>query len=221
MSVKEKYAKLSEKVEAITLRERVIIVATIVIGVFFLWLQFVFDPLDKREKASTQLARESESKMFDLSSEQTLLADKIKQDPNIILRKQQKQLMSQIEQQRIQLEEKLEGLIAPSKMADVLKNILQATGGLKLVSAKNLPVSRFNEENEDSEESEEMPLYRHELELVIQGGYYDVIDFLLQLEGLEKGFQWVMMNYQVERYPKAEVTLLVQTLSLDEQWIGI
>jgi MSHA biogenesis protein MshJ len=229
---KEKFQKASERIEKFTLRERVIIVVTAVVAISLLWLQFVFDPMVRTEKKSRELIQQSDNEIVTLSSEQVILLEKVKQDPNIVLRRQQEQLTAQIEQQRMLLEEKLQGLIAPSKMVDVLKNVLSATNGLQLVTARNLPVQRFStssakpspgsaaEKNTEVDE-DALPLYMHGLELVIDGDFYGVVEFLRKLESLEKGFQWSMLDYVVRKYPAARVTIRVQTISLDEQWIGV
>jgi MSHA biogenesis protein MshJ len=233
------YGKLAAKLEDMTLRERGIIVGALVVVVVFLWLQFVFDPMERQQKRSRDLVQESETKILALSEEQTMLIEKINQDPNIVLRRQQTQLVAQIEQQRLLLEEKLQGLVAPSKMVDVLKSVLHATAGLKLVRAGNLPVQKFSSAPEPAvsgavagtlagtlakdapKDTEALPLYVHGLELVIEGDFYTIVDFLRRLEGLEQGFQWSMMDYLVTTYPQARVRVQVQTLSLDEQWIGV
>ncbi len=231
---KEKFQKTSERIEKFTLRERVIIVVTAVVAISLLWLQFVFDPMVRTEKKSRELIQQSDNEIVTLSSEQAILLEKVKQDPNIVLRRQQEQLTAQIEQQRMLLEEKLQGLIAPSKMVDVLQTVLSATKGLQLVTARNLPVQRFSTSTSSSKSSpgavaekntevneDALPLYKHGLELVIDGDFYGVVEFLRKLESLEKGFQWSMLDYVVRKYPGARVTIRVQTISLDEQWIGV
>lgn len=237
-SLKEQYQKASERIERFSLRERAILLGTAVILVGFLWLQFVFDPMDRAQKRSKALSLQSEGEIVSLSEEQAILDEKIKQDPNIVLRRQQEQLVTQIEQQRLLLEEKLQGLIAPAKMVDVLKEVLSATSGLSLITARNMPVQRFsaggpeqteekpkNRASADAEakepEESALPLYLHGLELVIEGDYYAVVDYLRQLEHLEQGFQWSVLDYRVGKYPLGRVKIQVQTVSLDEQWIGV
>lgn len=221
----QKYGELAEKIENISLRERAMLLATLLIGVGFLWLQFAFDPMDSRQKNSVQLSATSDTRILELGAEQAVLMEKIRQDPNIVLRSQQQQLQKEIEEQRALLEEKLEGLIAPSKMADVLKQVMLATGGLRLIQVKNLPVEKYSSssdaEDDPADEEGSLPLFLHGFELVIEGGYYDLVDSLLKLEALDEGFQWSLLDYQVEKYPVGRAIIRVQTVSLEEQWIGV
>lgn len=58
------------------------------------------------------------------------------------------------------------------------------------------------------------------MELVVDGRYFDVLEYIKRLEQL-KGFNWQMLDYDVIDYPNARVTIRIRTLSLEEDWIGV
>ena len=219
----QRWEKLSGQVEALTLRERGILLGTIVIGVVFIWAQFIFAPLQDRHKIASKNLISLTQQQATFTEQQLLLTQRLKDDPNKALRAQRTELEVQLSKVKSEIERQLSGLIAPEKMADVLRSMLQQQEKLKLVSLKNMPVAPFNpsgQATEDESKEGEAGLYRHSMELVMDGEYFDVLEYIKRIESL-KGFSWETMNYEVIDYPKARVTIKISTLSLEEDWIGV
>ena len=126
------------------------------------------------------------------------------------------------------IEQRLSNLIEPELMADVMKSVLSDYKGLRLLSAKNLPVmpleiKNSSKEKPDAETSEEVRqavLFSHAFQMEFEGDYFQTLTFLKRLEEM-KGFYWTMLHYQVEDYPQAKIILQLSTLSLEEGWIGV
>ena len=219
----QRWEKLSGQVEALTLRERAILLGAIVIGVVFIWGQFIFAPLQDRHKRASSNLISLTQQQTTFAEQQLLLTQRLKDDPNRELRAQRAELEAQLSKVKSEIERQLSGLIAPEKMADVLRSMLQQQEKLKLVSLKNMPVAPFNPSGQtvESEPKEgEAGLYQHSMELVMDGEYFDVLEYIKRIESL-KGFSWETMNYEVIDYPKARVTIKISTLSLEEDWIGV
>lgn len=64
-------------------------------------------------------------------------------------------------------------------------------------------------------------LYRHGVELVLQGGYLDMIQYMDALEHLPGQLFWGKARMETEQYPTARLTLTLYTLSLDKNWIKL
>jgi len=224
----QRWKKLSEQVEALTLRDRGILLGTIIVGVVFIWGQFIFAPLQDRHKAASKNLASLTQQQATFEEQQLLLEQRLKDDPNRVLRAQRSELDVQLAKMKSEIERQLSGLIAPEKMADVLRSMLQQQENLKLISLKNMPVAPFNPPNETGDDNrgeqgakeQEAGLYRHSMELVMDGKYFDVLEYIKRIESL-KGFSWETMNYEVLDYPKARVTIKISTLSLEEDWIGV
>ncbi|MFD2231979.1 hypothetical protein [Alkalimarinus sediminis] len=217
--MKEQWDKLSSQVEALTVRERVIVMSAIAVGLLFIWGQFFFFPLQERYKNATNSIRSMDQQQLELSTRVTVLDLQLADDPNRELLAQRKGLEQQLEKMKAEIEGQLSGLIAPEKMADVLRTLLADQQSLKLISLKNLPVEPFHLVDENVE-NQGTALFSHSMELVVDGKYFDVLEYITQLEEL-KGFNWQMLNYDVVDYPKARVTIKIRTLSLEEDWIGV
>lgn len=215
----DQWDKLSSRVEALTVRERVIVVSAVAVGILFIWGQFFFFPLQDRYKSASSSIRSMDQQQVELSNQMTVLDLQLADDPNRELLAQRKGLELQLEKMKVQIEGQLSGLIAPEKMADVLRTLLIDQQSLKLISLKNLPVEPFNLVDEDVE-NQGTALFSHSMELVVDGQYFDVLEYIKRLEQL-KGFNWQMLDYDVINYPSARVTIKIRTLSLEEDWIGV
>lgn len=64
-------------------------------------------------------------------------------------------------------------------------------------------------------------LYRHGLELVLEGGYADLLAYLQAMEALPQRVLWGAVNLKVEQHPRSVLTLRVYTLSRDRAWLEI
>lgn len=64
-------------------------------------------------------------------------------------------------------------------------------------------------------------LYRHGVELTIEGSYPDVVAFLLAVEAMPQHILWGGLQLKVEQHPKVVVTLRLYTLSQDRSWLEI
>jgi MSHA biogenesis protein MshJ len=64
-------------------------------------------------------------------------------------------------------------------------------------------------------------LYRHGVEIVVQGGYLDMIAYMQALEALPVQLFWGAARLDAQQAPEARLTLTLYTLSLDEKWMKL
>ncbi len=64
-------------------------------------------------------------------------------------------------------------------------------------------------------------LYRHGVEIVLQGSYLDMINTMQALEALPVQLFWGGARLDAQQYPEARLILTLYTLSLDEQWMKL
>jgi MSHA biogenesis protein MshJ len=74
---------------------------------------------------------------------------------------------------------------------------------------------------EAAAKASEVGLYRHGVRLVFEGDYLTTMAFLESLEQKSWRFFWQSLQYDVEQYPKARVTLTLYTLSPERAWLGV
>ena len=64
-------------------------------------------------------------------------------------------------------------------------------------------------------------LYRHGVELMLEGSYADLLAYLKAVEALPQRLLWGGVSLKVEQHPRAVLTLRVYTLSRDPNWLEI
>jgi MSHA biogenesis protein MshJ len=64
-------------------------------------------------------------------------------------------------------------------------------------------------------------LYRHGVELVLEGGFADLLTYLRAIEALPQRVLFGSVNLKVEQHPRSVLTLRVYTLSRDANWLEI
>jgi len=224
----EKWQLLRDKTAALTLRERSILAAIGVILVFFIWSQFVYLPFEKKQKRHFMKLAELNQQFVTQSDRLSELTVLLANDPNAPIRAKQKLLQNEMSELTTEIESRLSNLVAPEKMADLMRHVLADYKGLSLVSAKNLPVEPLQvrsmatkTKNEKGVETESQAvIFAHGFEMVLSGQYFQALEFLQHLEEM-KGFYWRTLNYKVDGYPSAKITIQISTLSLEEDWIGV
>lgn len=229
----EKWQIWQEKVAALSVRERGILTGTLIVVLLVFWLQFIFTPIDKQ---SQQVKRQSQALNQQIASQAeqiASLAASLQNNPNDQLRAEQAQLKIELNELNEDIETRLDTLVPPEKMADLMREVLADYKGLSLVSAKNLPVEPIYLANageakqasasataSNTGSKAQAAIYAHGFEMELSGAYFQALEFLKRLEALE-GFYWQMLDYEVSRYPKATIIIRLSTLSLEEDWIGV
>jgi len=205
-----------EKFDTLTPRERVIIIATIMITIWGAWDNFIYQPLATEQKAlNTKLS----TLKINLSANQQV-AKQIEALGEIDPNKENKLILKEIKQQFQQLKLKIntgdKKFVPAHLMPKVLQDLLQQNSGLKILDLKTLAKSTFSSAPEESSW-----IYRHGLSITLSGNYFNTLRYLEALEALPWRFNWESIDYQVKEYPIAETTLNVYTLSFEENWLGL
>lgn len=64
-------------------------------------------------------------------------------------------------------------------------------------------------------------LYRHGVELELEGGFADLLAYLQAMEALPQRVLWGSVGLKVQQHPRSVLTLRVYTLSRDRHWLEI
>lgn len=132
-----------------------------------------------------------------------------------------------------QLAQTQSALVPPEQIVGFLENILVRSRGLRLVSMRTLPISGVLEKSKDEAAakggaaSPASPvagaehLFRHGVELTIEGAYPELLAYLAEVERSPQRLLWSRAKLSVEQHPRAVLTLTVYTLSLDRKWLVI
>ena len=128
-----------------------------------------------------------------------------------------------------QIDEGTAALITPEKMKSVLQSLLQAQQGLSLTGMQSFsePVrlAEASAATSAGATKTELPtvLYRHGLVLQLEGGYFDLLQYLQAVHASGWKLNWDSLDYRVgEAGPgRAKISLKLFTLSRKAGWVGV
>ncbi len=201
-------------------RERWLIYGVAVVAILGIGDASLVAPLQEQLKTAKVQAENERTAVNALQVEIAQLTAQLDKDPNRTLREQVAVLKKEHETLDNQLRELTVGLIQPAEMTKVLRAMLADEKGLKLISLANKkgePVTLPGGESADAKPY----LYRHHLEMIVEGSYFDATKYLKRLEALDWTFYWDGLELEVGGYPKTIVTIRIFTLGLREGWIGV
>jgi len=203
---------LQKKYEAFSLRERAfMLIATLALMVAG-WDSLLMEPLRRTQvDLEAQLASASEFGVTPQSADVS--------DPRQMSLVRAGELQTQLQTLDAQLASTTRGFVSSQRMIEVLHDVLNAKGRLELVSIRNLPVIALIPAEEASAPAR--PPYVHAIEIVIDGEYADILDYLAALEALPWKFRWNALDLSTIGYPRNRVRIELSTLSLDSTWLGV
>lgn len=211
------------------IRERALLTITALVVVLFAgWELAVAPVVASNEQLRSRLVSLSDSRAS-LMEQQGLLTEQLATDPSQVLRNQLAARQQRLERLNNELAETTGRLIAPRAMVLLLRDMLAAQDKLELLGVDLLaPVPVFDRQSgstlenaSGNDESAEPLLFAHDAEIVLRGGYMDVLAYLETLEAMDARLGWVLLEYDSSDYPDNEVRIRVRTLSLDRAWLGV
>jgi MSHA biogenesis protein MshJ len=221
----EKYAA---KLDAMSARERVLVGAASAVAIGMIWTIAIFDPITAKQRSmSGEISSIRDAMTFSLESMESAAAT----DPVGLTLKKEVELKTQLDRINAELNSQSAGLIPPERMVQVIHDVLSKQRGVKLISLHNKPVTSLIQPPNSSsrpaqvEGTPEAPLgagpYMHPVELIIEGRYLDVMNYLHELEQLPWHFYWKQLELESKDYPSNRVRIELGTLSMDKEWIGV
>jgi len=214
---------LSDRYDALSLRERALVMAAVLGAVALLWDYRLMGPLDKSRALHRQQMEAVRHDITRLEAAVAEIAESSTAPPEVALREQAARLQADLRALDERLHGLTAGLIEPRQMTRVLEQVLARKSGLRLASLRTLPPEAIMPESaaQPGAAPGAARIFKHGVELTLEGGYLDTLRFLEALEELEWRFFWDRIELAVVEHPRATVKLKLYTLSLQEGWIGV
>ncbi|MFQ2274810.1 MSHA fimbrial biogenesis protein MshJ [Aeromonas hydrophila] len=213
MSLKEQWQAWADKIAALSQRERVLILLTGVVLVgavaIYGWLDGAAVRLEQERLALSTAQRDLEVMDLENQGKQAKLA----RDPDLHVRTQLTQLDGELGKLDAELKAQTVDLIQAHEMPAVLEALLSRSANLHMVALTSLTPEPL------MAGEQRINLFKHGIRLKLEGGYFDVYQYLKALEGLPRHFYWKQFDYQVQEYPKAVVEMEIYTLSTSKEFI--
>ena len=225
--MKEQLQKYMESIDALSLRERVTLFGAVSLVLVALLQIALLDPMLLRRNAlSAQISQQEDEARAIQIQIQGLVRSSV-QDPDAANREKLKRLRADLAQVDQQLEARQKQFVAPQQMAAMLERIVEKNQRLQLLSLRNLPGTNLSEPKTGAAPSAaarapgQQELYRHTVELSLQGTYFDLLDYLAALEKLPQQVFWDGVELNVAQYPQSVLKLTVYTLSPQKSWLTL
>lgn len=203
---------LFARYEALSLRERAFVSIAILGLLVSSWDSLLMEPLSRKRGAfEAELASASAFGVTPQSGDAS--------DPRQVSIRRAAELQTQLQGLDAQLANTTSGFVSSKRMIEVLHDMLDAQGRLGLVSIRNLPVTGLIASLDPAAPAR--PPYVHAIEIVIDGEYADILDYLSALEALPWKFRWTSLDLSTAGYPRNRVRIELSTLSLDSTWLGV
>jgi len=235
------FDSLRQRFEARQTRERLLI---IIVGVVLLWAiaqLAYFNPAAEREKQLLAANREARQQVALLEAREQTLRIQVAEGSLAALESKRDQLLRRQAELDAELKQLGLRLIDAERMRQVLHDLLQGSN-LDLIALRRLQpelafgISTQGEESPQAEKDAKQPppegevstnamprlaLYRHPVQIELEGRYADMVRYLERLEASPWRLMWKDLDIETIDYPKARMRLTVYTLSLQEDWIGV
>jgi len=237
----KQWQEYCEKYLTITPREQYMVFFAGLAAIIFIIHSFFIDEnaikITKLEQSIAKVTASNRSAKNSI----VLLQEGLSQDPNAVFNNQVAQYKKKIKEVDEGLLKLTSDLIDPVQMRYALLQLLKTQKGVSLqsfqvIAAQPITMSpsknttKSNNTNainksagDNSAEStpQELVLYRHAIKIKLSGSYFQLRDYLQQLEALSWKFFWQEFNYQLKEYPVSELEIEMYSLSTKREFIGV
>lgn len=228
-ALKARWQQWSAKVAALSQREKWMVLAAVIAGVFMLGDTLWVTPIRAKTASLSRQADQQQKDLATLQAQMAELQGRIGQDPNIALRSSLDDVQKRLQVVERRLGEYQQALVPPEETVALLDSILRQSKGVRLLGMKTLPVEPLipPAKGDSSSPTGAKPaassinIYRHGFEVRLEGGYLDLLAYLSSLEKQPRQLLWQRASLTVPGPLRAELTLVFFTLSLDKAWITL
>lgn len=211
-----KFEPLITKFSVMTQREKWLIAIGGAVGVFMLMLTFLLEPAFERQSQQSNQLQSVELAAIRAQGEIARVTNMLKGDPDKDVDEKLTQLQQQSELLDVQLDEIVKNLVTPNQMAELLEQVLASSKNLKLRSLQSLPAEPIMSNGQ----AVNAGYFIHPVRIELSGKYFDIQTYLSTLEAMPVRYFWRSFQYQVDEYPRANLTVVVYTLGTGQEFIG-
>ncbi|WP_376695295.1 hypothetical protein [Wenzhouxiangella sp. EGI_FJ10305] len=217
MTLRARLRKIAERVNALSLRERALLLLAACAVIFLIWDFSTMQPLGQRQEAVRTELQNVRERVSDLTRNLQQLAAERSHDPNRQLITERDALQSEIDELETRLAERHGGIASPEESVSVLAGLLARRAGVDIVELENIPPGRL-----ESASGNPVPgLFVHRVRVVIESDFDGIRNYLDQTSGLPRGVFWESLELTVDQWPTNRIELILYSVTLDDRWLGV
>jgi MSHA biogenesis protein MshJ len=229
--VKQHWERIVERIDALSLRERGLVFFSLALVVLALLYSALLRPVMEQQRIVTRSLSQQESQIRVANQQLGTMIIARREDPDAAARRRLDELKRRIAETQQALAQRQSTLITADRMAGLLEDLVARNRNLELVDLKSLPPTRIGTGAAAAAGAKpaaavpagagEQAFFRHGVEVTVQGGYFDLLEYVRQLERLPTQLLWGRVDLSVGQYPKVTMKLTLYTLSLDRAWLVV
>lgn len=213
------WQQLDARFSALQAREKWLIAGSSLL--LTMWLVFIV--LLEPTLHSIATARQQVALQQRQHQEATAVAEQLRQqlsvDHNLALQQQLERLRQQQSLLDSEIRQSARHFISAEQMVALLQSVLLQSQTVQLSRLQTLPPVAVSLQGQAPETA--ALLYQHTVKLTLVGTYTELSKALQSIEQLPWTVNWQALEYQVSRYPQAEMTLELATVSEHEDIIRL
>jgi len=225
--------KLEQRIDALPLAQRAALFAAAIILVAGVAWFGKFGPMLAERQSLHASIQQGQVQVDALDKEIAATLKAYESDPNAAMRRRLAAVQAEARATSEDLLNRRQGMVQPQRIVPLLQQMLAGHPGLRVVGMKTLPVSglrdgQFEQAGSTAPGTAQQPaspapaiLYRHGVEVVVEGSYADLLGYMATLEKVTPRLIWGSARLNVMKHPQSSLTLTVYTLSLDETWVQL
>ena len=223
--MKARIQEILAKIDALSLRERALVLFSVLAVVYLIWDVFIFDPLAvAKGKVDSELMATAQ-KITVMEKEEAAIKNAVNADPDRDLKDQLAALRQRMDELENTLSELSLGLVPVQKLTQILQEVLQKTGSLELESLRTLPVEEVQlsvkSQAETALSQSSAGVFKHGAQIIVRGSFMDLLQYLDALESMNWRFYWEELRFEQLAYPEAVISIKVYTLTTDAGLFGV
>ena len=209
----------ADRLDAMSLRERVLIFLAVAAVIVAIADSALFDPISRRQKINSQRIHQQEDEIRTMQGQAQAYAQARTGDNAGAKRERLEKRKVELAALDRELGARRSELVPPERMAKMLYEIVKRNPDIELVSLRSLPATGLTQSLAAMLGSGGLALYRHGIEITVSGTYLKMLAYVNQLERLPAKIMWGNMELQAAAYPVATLKITLYTLSPEKTWI--
>jgi MSHA biogenesis protein MshJ len=230
MTPRERWQALSGRFAALARREKLLVAVAAVGGSALLGAVLLVEPQTIVGKSARRAIEQTKSETATLEVQLIELRERLKADPDAARKAELATLQARLQTVLEGIAAQRSTMVPPEHMHLVLETLLQKHPALRLTRLKSLPpvslldkpaAAKSGEGKVAGREIEKFEIYRHGIEVRVEGSYADLYGYLRTLEAHPQRLIWDEAKLEAEHYPTVALTVRLYTLGADKAWIAL
>jgi MSHA biogenesis protein MshJ len=198
--IKRHWQPIAARINDMTLRQRGMLFATASLALVALAHIVFIEPVLTRQKSLIERTKRDQSQLEAVRAQIESIIRQQETDPDQATLRALEQRVVEAERA---LATKKQAFAAATGLPGLVRELLGKGRAVKLEALRVLPGAQV----------EGSPLYRHGVELTLTGSYFELLQYLSELEKLPVRLLWGTGELRTEQYPAVRLVLQIYTLN--------